>query len=116
MDEEAAHPADLVLLSDRRGGLGSTPPRWWRDWHSVLIGSRCCGFARCGGASSCTRELRGDHGPVAEGTEVSATLAERDRLAAEIHDTLEQEVERGIMDAIGRRGFARLKNDTDGAW
>ena len=85
-------PADLVLLE--------RPPWWTREAHRragggialVLIGSLLLWIRALRRRDRAAHaRIAGDHGPVAEEDgRVSATLAERDRLAAEIHDTLEQ--------------------------
>lgn len=60
-----------------------------------------------------TRELRDTMGRLQKETEISATLAERDRLAAEIHDTLEQGLSGILMQLDGLD--SRLKSDPEGA-
>jgi len=83
-------PADVVVLQ---------PPPWWNWKYTAGI----IGFSVLGLAGSViwirtlrrrveerTRELRETMGKLQKETQISATLAERDRLAGEIHDSLEQ--------------------------
>ncbi len=83
-------PADVVVLQ---------PPPWWNWKYTAGL----IGFFVLGLASSViwirmlrrrveerTRELREAMGKLQKETQISATLAERDRLAGEIHDSLEQ--------------------------
>ena len=113
MDVLLRTPADLVLLER---------PPWWTWKHTaalvaglalVLIGSLLWIRALRRRVELRTRELRETMGRLQKETEVSATLAERDRLAAEIHDTLEQGLSGIMMQLDGVD--SRLKNDADGA-
>ena len=60
-----------------------------------------------------TSELTDTMGQLQKETEISATLAERDRLAAEIHDTLEQGLSGIMMQLDGVD--SQLKADPEGA-
>jgi signal transduction histidine kinase len=106
-------PADLLLLER---------PPWWTWKHTaalvaalalVLIGSLMWIHALRRRVEQRTRELRETMGRLKKETEVSATLAERDRLAAEIHDTLEQGLSGIMMQLDGVD--SRLNHDAEGA-
>jgi signal transduction histidine kinase len=83
-------PADVVVLQR---------PPWW-NWKytagtigfsaMVLVGSMFLIWTLRRRVEERTRELRETMGKLQKETRISATLAERDRLAGEIHDSLEQ--------------------------
>ena len=89
---------ELLLRSPQDVVVVERPP-WWNWKHTAAAsGLAVVGFA---GAvlwirtlrkrvEERTRELRETMGKLQRETQISATLAERDRLAAEIHDSVEQ--------------------------
>jgi signal transduction histidine kinase len=96
MDVLMRSPADLVLLER---------PPWWTLRHTATVGAALVAIliAAVGWIRSLRRrvaqrtsELQETMRRLQRETELSATLAERERLAAEIHDTLEQGLS-GIM-------------------
>lgn len=106
-------PDDLVLLER---------PPWWTWRHTATVGAVLVAIliAAVGWIRSLRRrvaqrtsELQVAMGRLQNETEVSATLAERERLAAEIHDTLEQGLSGIMMQLDG--ADARLANDASGA-
>lgn len=113
MDVLLRRPADVVLLQ--------RPPWWnWRYTLAVvaalaviLIGSLVWIGSLRRRVEERTRALKETMGRLQKETEVSATLAERDRLAAEIHDTLEQGLSGILMQLDGLD--SRLKHDPEGA-
>jgi signal transduction histidine kinase len=113
MDVLMRAPADLVLLE--------RPPWWtWRHTASVgalflviLVGAFGWIHALRRLVAQRTGELQQAMSRLQKETEVSATLAERERLAAEIHDTLEQGLSGIMMQLDGVD--SRLTSDTAGA-
>jgi len=106
-------PDDLVLLD--------LPP-WWTWRHTASVGALLLAVlaASLGWIRSLRRrvarrtsELRETMSQLQKKTELSATLAERERLAAEIHDTLEQGMSGIMMQLDGVD--SRLASDTAGA-
>jgi signal transduction histidine kinase len=106
-------PADVVLLQR---------PPWWNWRHSVgviavfalvLVASLVWIRTLRLRVEERTRELKKTMGRLQKETEVSATLAERDRLAAEIHDTFEQGLSGIMMQLDGVD--SRLNADPEGA-
>jgi signal transduction histidine kinase len=106
-------PADLVLLER---------PPWWTWKHAatggaILVAILIAAVGWIRGlrrrVAQRTDELQAAMGRLQKETELSATLAERERLAAEIHDTLEQGLS-GIMMQLDGADM-RLANDTSGA-
>lgn len=106
-------PADVVLLER---------PPWWSWQHTagvmvalvlVLSGSLVWIRTLRRRVEERTHALRETMGRLQAETEVSATLAERDRLAAEIHDTLEQGLSGIMMQLDGLE--SRLTADPAGA-
>jgi signal transduction histidine kinase len=106
-------PDDLVLLER---------PPWW-TWRraafagAVLLGLLAGAFGWIHSlrrrVAKRTSQLEDAMSRLQKETELSATLAERERLAAEIHDTLEQGLSGIIMQLDG--ADIRLANDTSGA-
>jgi len=106
-------PEDLLLLER---------PPWWTWRHTATVGVVLVAvlIAAVGWIRSLRRrvaqrtsELQVTMGRLQKETELSATLAERERLAAEIHDTLEQGLSGIMMQLDG--ADARLANDASGA-
>ncbi|MFO1488637.1 MAG: histidine kinase [Verrucomicrobiota bacterium] len=106
-------PADLELIER---------PPWWTWRHTAFVGGLL--LAVLGGAfvwirvlrrrvAQRTGELRIAMGRLKKEAELSATLAERERLAAEIHDTLEQGLSGIMMQLDGVD--SRLGSDQAGA-
>jgi len=106
-------PSDLVLLEC---------PSWWTWERAAYSGALL--LALLAGAfgwihalrrrvANRTRQLKDAMSRLQKETEFSATLAERERLAAEIHDTLEQGLSGIMMQLDG--ADTRLENDTAGA-
>ncbi len=112
---------DILLRSPSDVTLLQRPPWWnWRYTLGVvavlaviLAGSLVWIRSLRRRVEERTRELRDTMGRLQKETEVSATLAERDRLAAEIHDTLEQGLSGIMMQLDGVD--SRLKSDPEGA-
>ena len=113
MDVLMRRPGDLVLLER---------PPWWNWRHTATVGAVLVAIliAAVGWIRSLrlrvaqrTNELQAAMGRLQKETELSATLAERERLAAEIHDTLEQGLSGIMMQLDG--ADTRLTNDTSGA-
>ena len=113
MDILMRGPEDLVLLE--------RPPWWtWRHTATVVLVLVFILIAAVGWIRSLRRrvaqrtgELQVAMTQLQRETEVSATLAERERLAAEIHDTLEQGLSGIMMQLDG--ADTRLANDDSGA-
>jgi signal transduction histidine kinase len=113
MDVLLRSPEDVVLLQS---------PPWW-NWRytagvaavlaGILIGSLVWIRTLRRRVDERTNELKVTMGRLQKETEVSATLAERDRLAAEIHDTLEQGLSGIMMQLDGVD--SQLKTNPDGA-
>jgi signal transduction histidine kinase len=113
MDVLMRSPADLVLLER---------PPWWTWRHTAAIGA-VLGAILVGAmawirslrrrVAQRTSELQVAMSQLQKETELSATLAERERLAAEIHDTLEQGLSGIMMQLDG--ADTRLANDRSGA-
>lgn len=96
MDVLLRTPEDMVLLER---------PSWWTWRHSAVLGGLMLAVLAAAvvwirvlrrRVAQRTIELQDTMSKLKRETEVSATLAERERLAAEIHDTLEQGLS-GIM-------------------
>ncbi|HMP83544.1 MAG TPA: histidine kinase, partial [Verrucomicrobiota bacterium] len=113
MDVLMRTPADLVLLER---------PPWWTWRHTATVGVVLVAvlIAAVGWIRSLRRrvaqrtsELQVAMSRLRKETELSATLAERERLAAEIHDTLEQGLSGIMMQLDG--ADTRLANDNSGA-
>jgi signal transduction histidine kinase len=113
MDVLMRTPADMVLLER---------PPWWTWRHTASVGALL--VAILAGAfgwiralrrrvAQRTSELEVAMGRLQKETELSATLAERERLAAEIHDTLEQGLSGIMMQLDGVD--SRLTSDAAGA-
>jgi signal transduction histidine kinase len=113
MDVLLRNPDDLVLVER---------PPWWSWRHTAAAGGVFVVIlmAAVGWIRSLrlrvvkrTSELQVAMSQLKKETEISATLAERERLAAEIHDTLEQGLSGIMMQLDG--ADTRLANDTSGA-
>lgn len=113
MDILMRTPADLVLLER---------PPWWTWRHTASVGALllvvlagAVGWIRAlrRRVAQRTNELQVAMGRLQKETELSATLAERERLAAEIHDTLEQGLSGIMMQLDGID--SRMAKDDSGA-
>ena len=96
---ETATAAFGILLRNRSDVVVLERPPWWAWKHAALvIGSLCLVLAAAmlwirylrGKVARRTRQLNEAMNKLEKETRVSATLAERDRLAGEIHDSIEQ--------------------------
>lgn len=106
-------PADLVLIER---------PPWWTWRHTAFVGAVLLAIivgafgwihALRRRVAKRTRELQVTMSRLKQETEFSATLAERERLAAEIHDTLEQGLSGIMMQLDGVD--SRMAGDQPGA-
>ena len=106
-------PADVVLIER---------PPWWNWKYSVGLGAVCVVIFAISIAwirtlrrrvEERTRELKTAMARLQKETETSATLVERDRLAGEIHDSLEQGLNGIMMQLDGVD--SKLTDDSTGA-
>lgn len=106
-------PADVVLLQR---------PPWWNWKYSVGLGALCAVIFAISlmwirtlrrRVDERTRELKAAMARLQKETETSATLVERDRLAGEIHDSLEQGLNGIMMQLDGVD--SKLSEDSNGA-
>jgi signal transduction histidine kinase len=106
-------PGDVVLIER---------PPWWNWKYSVGLGALCVVVFAISfiwirtlrrRVEERTRELKSTMARLQKETETSATLVERDRLAGEIHDSLEQGLNGIMMQLDGVD--SKLSEDSDGA-
>jgi signal transduction histidine kinase len=107
------HPSDVVLLQR---------PPWWNWKYTAGLGALCAVVFAISfiwirtlrrRVEERTQELKATMARLQKETETSATLVERDRLAGEIHDSLEQGLSGIMMQLDGVD--SKLSEDANGA-
>jgi signal transduction histidine kinase len=113
LDVLLRHPSDVVLLQR---------PPWWNWKYTAGLGALCAVVFAISfiwirtlrrRVEERTQELKATMARLQKETETSATLVERDRLAGEIHDSLEQGLSGIMMQLDGVD--SKLSEDANGA-